>query len=169
MRPGPMPSIVPPEPECDTPADAAYTDGVVQPGQILAGKFQVERVLGEGGMGVVVAAQHLQLGQVVALKFLHQEALQNPIVAERFLREARAVVKLKSEHVGRVIDVGTMETGAPYIVREYLDGCDLQQFLAQHTRLPIVQAVDFVLQASEALAGMPTARRSPPISPASVV
>jgi serine/threonine protein kinase len=62
------------------------------------------------------------------------------------------VVKLKSEHVGRVIDVGTIDDGAPYIVMEYLDGCDLQQFLAQHTRLPVVQAVDFVLQASEAIA-----------------
>jgi serine/threonine protein kinase len=138
--------------ECDSPPHATYTDDVVQPGSVLAGKYQVERVLGEGGMGVVVAAQHLQLGQTVALKFLHAEALQNPIVAERFLREARAIVKLKSEHVGRVIDVGTLETGAPYIVMEYLDGCDLQQFLAQHTRLPVVQAVDFVLQASEAVA-----------------
>ncbi|MEZ4401916.1 MAG: protein kinase [Kofleriaceae bacterium] len=125
---------------------------LVVPGQILAGKFQVERVLGEGGMGMVVAAQHLQLGQTVALKFLHAEFVQNPTVAERFLREARATVRLKSEHVGRVIDVGTMETGAPYIVMEYLEGCDLEQFLAQHSVLPVVQAVDFVLQASEAVA-----------------
>jgi serine/threonine protein kinase len=73
-----MPSIVPPEPEYDSPPATAYTDDVVQPGQILAGKFQIERVLGEGGMGVVVAAQHLQLGQRVALKFLLREALAEP-------------------------------------------------------------------------------------------
>lgn len=147
-----MTTAAPQHSEYDSPPATAYTDDVVQPGQILAGKFQIERVLGEGGMGVVVAAQHLQLGQRVALKFLLREALANPVVAERFLREARATVKLKSEHVGRVIDVGQLDDGAPYIVMEYLDGCDLQQFLAQHAKLPVAQAVDFCLQAAEAVA-----------------
>jgi len=125
---------------------------MIEPGQVLAGKFQVERVLGQGGMGVVVAAQHLQLGQLVALKFLLPEAMRNPDTSERFLREARASVRLKSEHVGRVIDVGTLDTGSPYIVMEYLEGEDLDQFRRTHTRLPVIQAVDFVLQAMEAIA-----------------
>ena len=124
----------------------------IEPGQILAGKFQIERVLGRGGMGVVVAAQHLQLGQLVALKFLLPEALRNPEVTERFLREARAAVRLKSEHVGRVIDVGTLDDGAPYLVMEYLEGQDLDSFREEHERLPVAQVVSFVLQASEAIA-----------------
>src|SRR5688572_16458056 len=142
------------EGDCDFPGAAAYAAPVtsIEPGQILAGKFQIERVLGKGGMGVVVAAQHLQLGQLVALKFLLPEAMRNPDVTERFLREARAAVRLKSEHVGRVIDVGTLETGAPYLVMEYLEGQDLDTFRKTHKRLPVPQVVSFVLQAAEAIA-----------------
>jgi serine/threonine-protein kinase len=140
--------------ERDPSRSASYAAAVtsIEPGQVLAGKFQIERVLGKGGMGVVVAAQHLQLGQLVALKFLLPEALRNPEVTERFLREARAAVRLKSEHVGRVIDVGTLDTGAPYLVMEYLEGQDLDSFRKAHARLPVAQAVSFVLQAAEAIA-----------------
>src|SRR5687767_9937950 len=98
---------------------------MVQPGTILAGKYQVERVLGLGGMGCVVSAMHLHLGQRVAIKFLIPEALRIPEAIERFLREARAAVKLRSEHVGRVIDVAQFDNGAPYMVMEYLEGSDL--------------------------------------------
>ena len=125
---------------------------MIAPGQVLAGKFQVERVLGQGGMGVVVAAHHLVLGQRVAIKFLLPEALTNGEAVERFLREARAAVRLRSEHVGRVIDVGTFDGGAPYIVMEYLEGVDLSQYLARSGPLPSPQAVEFVLQACEAIA-----------------
>jgi len=88
----------------------------------LAGKYRVERVLGQGGMGVVVKAMHLQLNQPVAMKFLLPEVLGNQQIVQRFLREAQAAVRLKSEHVARVIDVGALETGAPYMVLEYLEG-----------------------------------------------
>ncbi|HTJ43297.1 MAG TPA: serine/threonine-protein kinase [Kofleriaceae bacterium] len=125
---------------------------MVTPGQVLAGKFQVERVLGQGGMGVVVSAYHLVLGQRVALKFLLPEAMQHPEAVERFLREARAAVRLKSEHVGRVIDVGTLDNGAPYIVMEFLEGGDLSQFVQRNGSLPVAAAVDFLLQACEAIA-----------------
>src|ERR1700758_3689017 len=94
----------------------------VEPGEVLAGKYKVERVLGAGGMGVVVAARHLQLDQLVALKFVLPSAVEDGQVTERFLREAKAAVRLKSEHVAKVLDVGTLETGAPYIVMEYLEG-----------------------------------------------
>ena len=109
-------------------------------GAVLAGKYRVDRVLGQGGMGVVVQAMHLQLDQPVAMKFLLPEVLTNPQVVQRFLREAQAVVRLKSEHVARVIDVGTLENGAPYMVIEYLDGADLSGFprqqltIGQHRR-----------------------------------
>jgi serine/threonine-protein kinase len=124
----------------------------VRPGAVLAGKYRVERILGQGGMGVVVAAHHLQLDEKVALKFLLPDALSNPEAVARFDREARAAVKIKNEHVARVIDVGRMESGAPYMVMEYLEGGDLAAWLKQRGALPVAQAVDFVLQACEALA-----------------
>ena len=124
----------------------------VQEGQVLAGKYRVERVLGVGGMGVVVSAMHIQLEERVALKFLLPEALGNPEAVERFAREARAAVKIKSVHVARVSDVGTLETGAPYMVMEFLHGQDLSGLIRDRGFLPCQDAVDFVLQACEALA-----------------
>ncbi|MEZ4223415.1 MAG: serine/threonine-protein kinase [Polyangiaceae bacterium] len=124
----------------------------VREGDVLAGKFRVERVLGVGGMGVVVAAHHLQLDEKVALKFLVPAALSNPQAVARFEREARAAVKIKSEHVARVIDVGKLDSGAPYMVMEFLEGGDLSDWLEQRGALPIEQAVEFVLQACEAIA-----------------
>jgi serine/threonine-protein kinase len=119
----------------------------VRDGQILAGKYRVERVLGVGGMGVVVAATHLQLDTKVALKFLLPTMLGNQEVVGRFAREARAAVKIQSEHVARVLDVGTLENGAPYLVMEFLEGGDLGAWIQRQGPLPIEQAVDFVLQA----------------------
>ncbi len=124
----------------------------VEAGQILVGKYRVERVLGQGGMGVVVQAMHLQLDERVAVKFLLPEYAQHPEAAARFLREARAAVKIKSEHVARVIDVGTLETGAPYMVMEYLAGRDLSALLDERRTLPIEDAVEYLLQACEAIA-----------------
>jgi len=121
-------------------------------GDVLAGKFRVERVLGVGGMGVVVCAHHLQLDERVALKFLRPEALQNPEAVARFDREARAAVKIKSEHVARVTDVGRLDNGAPYMVMEYLEGRDLHVWLQERGAMPVEQAVEFVLQACEAIA-----------------
>jgi serine/threonine-protein kinase len=124
----------------------------VREGDILVGKYRVERVLGVGGMGVVVLAHHLHLDERVALKFLLPEALGNQEAVARFAREARAAVKIKSEHVARVSDVGTLDSGAPYIVMEYLEGSDLSAWLSRHGPLPIEQATEFVLQACEAIA-----------------
>jgi serine/threonine protein kinase len=121
-------------------------------GDVLAGKYQVEGILGAGGMGVVVSARHLQLDERVALKFLRPDAVADEEAMTRLAREAKAAVKIKSEHVARVIDVGTLETGAPYIVMEFLEGCDLAAWLRQKGPLPIDQAVEFVLQACEAIA-----------------
>jgi tRNA A-37 threonylcarbamoyl transferase component Bud32 len=124
----------------------------VHQGQILAGKFRIERVLGQGGMGVVVAATHIQLDERVALKFLLPEALSNPEAVARFAREARAAVKIKSEHVARVSDVGTLESGSPYMVMEYLEGQDLADWVRNTGAMRVPDAVEFVLQASEAIA-----------------
>jgi serine/threonine-protein kinase len=124
--------------------------GIIPIGAVLAGRYRVERVLGQGGMGVVVKAMHLQLHQPVAMKFLLPEVLGNQQVVQRFLREAQAAVRLKSEHVARVIDVGSLETGAPYMVLEYLEGADLSNF--PRSQLSVGGVVDLMLQACEALA-----------------
>src|SRR5882724_7353198 len=105
----------------------------VQEGEVLGGKYRVGRVLGQGGMGVVVAATHLQLDQPVAIKFLLSPATVQPEVVARFTREARTSAKIKSEHVARVLDVGTLAAGAPYMVMEYLQGEDLERVLARTT------------------------------------
>jgi serine/threonine-protein kinase len=125
---------------------------IVREGEILAGKYRVERVLGTGGMGVVVVAHHVQLDEKVAIKFLLPAMLRNREVVGRFAREARAAVRIKSEHVARVFDVGTLDSGAPYMVMEYLDGRDLAAWLQRHGPLPIEQAVDFILQTCVAVA-----------------
>src|SRR3974390_20305 len=124
----------------------------VREGDLLAGKYRVERVLGLGGMGVVVAARHEQLDQLVAIKFVREEALGNPEAVERFLREARAAVKLKSEHAAKVLDVGTLESGAPYMVMEYLEGSDLAAVLSDRGPLPVDEPAEYVAQACEAVA-----------------
>ncbi|HEY4013925.1 MAG TPA: protein kinase [Polyangiaceae bacterium] len=121
-------------------------------GDVLAGKYRVDRVLGVGGMGVVVAATHLQLDQRVALKFMLPEALAQTTLVERFAREARAAARLKSDHVARVLDVGTLESGSPYMVMEYLDGSDLATVIERHGRMLVDTAVDCVLQACDAVA-----------------
>jgi serine/threonine-protein kinase len=124
----------------------------VRPGEVLAGKYRVERVLGVGGMGVVVAATHLDLGERVALKFLLPEAAERQETVARFLREAQAAVRIRSEHVARISDVGRMPNGSPYMVMEYLSGRDLSEVLEKRGPLPVEVAIEWVLQACEAIA-----------------
>jgi serine/threonine-protein kinase len=124
----------------------------VQPGEVIADRYRVERVIGMGGMGVVLAARHLALDHLVAIKLLLPDVVDNTEAVSRFLREARAAVRIQNEHVARVMDVGTLPTGAPYMVMEYLEGSDLSQFVRSKGPLPIEEAVDFLLQACEAVA-----------------
>jgi len=123
----------------------------VEPGQILADKFRVERVIGVGGMGVVVEATHLDLKQRVALKFLLPAAMADKGSVARFEREARAAVQLKSEHAVKVMDVGRMPDGSPFMVMEFLEGVNLAQVISQRERLPVPVAVDYLLQLCEAV------------------
>src|SRR5690606_11382955 len=88
----------------------------------------------------------------VAIKFLLPEYAQHAEACARFMREARAAVKIQSEHIARVIDVNTLESGSPYMVMEFLEGRDLSQVLAQQGPLPVEQAVSFVLEACDAVA-----------------
>src|SRR5882672_6764824 len=98
--------------------------GPMQPGDVIDGKYEVELLLGEGGMGRVVAATHRVLGTTVAIKALKPDGARIPEVAKRFLREARAASRLRSEHVAHVMDVGQLQSGEPYMVMQMLHGAD---------------------------------------------
>ena len=122
-----------------------------QPGEVVADKYRIEEPLGEGGMAVVFAAHHLALDKPVALKILSPELPRLPQLRERFLIEARAAARVDSPHVARVMDVGTLPSGLPYMVLERLEGCDLDELLRVERRLAIGDAVDYVLQALQGL------------------
>jgi serine/threonine-protein kinase len=121
-------------------------------GDLLLGKYVVDEPLGEGGMGVVYSARHNLLGQRFALKFLHPAAAADGQAVARFLNEARAAARIENEHVGRVLDVGMLESGLPYMVLEYLDGADLSTVLQRGGPLPIHDVADYLLQAIEGVA-----------------
>jgi eukaryotic-like serine/threonine-protein kinase len=131
--------------------ERAEVEAMVRAGDILAGKYRVERVLGAGGMGVVVAARHIELQELRALKFMLPDMLRDAESVERFVREARAAARLKSQHVAKVFDVGKLDTGSPYIVMEYLEGTDLKTLATQRGALPVREAVNYMLQACEAV------------------
>ena len=126
------------------------TAGLPQPGDILGEKYRVERVLGRGGMGMVVAARHLHLRDRVAIKLMLPDTEGEEHKA-RFLREARAAARIKSDHVARVTDFGMLDDGSPMIVMEYLEGEDIASVLARGA-LPVATAVEYVLQACEGVA-----------------
>ena len=120
-------------------------------GDVVAEKYRLERLIGEGGMGRVFLAQHLLLKQSVAIKFL-RAAVDQEEQRARFLREARATMALRGDHVVRVFDLGVLPNDTPYMVLEYLEGTDLRALLAARGALPVAEAVDYVLQVCEALA-----------------
>jgi len=122
------------------------------PGTIVAGKYRIERPLGEGGMGFVVAATHVGLGTQVALKLLREDMAKSQRVVERFLREAQASAQLRSEHVCRVTDVATLDNGVPFIVMELLYGRDLSSIIKQAGALPVALIADYILQACQGIA-----------------
>jgi eukaryotic-like serine/threonine-protein kinase len=123
---------------------------VIELGAIIAGKYRVERILGRGGMGFVLQAFHEQLGESVAIKFMVPELATDPDAVARFLREARAAFRIRSEHVARVLDVGE-HGGSPFIVMELLSGRDLATEITERF-VPSTEAVTFMLQICEALA-----------------
>jgi serine/threonine-protein kinase len=118
---------------------------------MLLGKYRVERSIASGGMGVVVLVRHEVLGQRFAAKLLRRGDKQGPAV-ERFLREARAAAILRSDHVARVFDVGALDDGTPVMLMEFLEGRDLADEIRARGAIPLPEAVDYVLQALEAIA-----------------
>jgi eukaryotic-like serine/threonine-protein kinase len=141
----------PPDPRSETLPRTYGAVSDFSPGSVVAGKYLVEHAIGEGGLGLVVKAKHLQLDAPVAIKYLKPSDISRQDVVERFLREARLAARIKNEHAVKVQDVDTLESGVPYMVMEFLEGQDLAQLVLQ-SPLPLDRAIDYVLQACEALA-----------------
>ena len=132
-------------------AEASVEDEPLAIGTVVAGKYEVVRKLAAGGLGIVVLAVHRDLNQRVAIKYLKPEVLATPALVARFHREARLAASLHSEHVVRVFDVGRHRRAGPYMVMEYLEGSDLATVMTSG-RIEVATAVDYVLQACDALA-----------------
>jgi eukaryotic-like serine/threonine-protein kinase len=121
-------------------------------GELIGGRYRIERILAEGGMGIIVAARHLELEETVAIKFLKEEFASKPEIVGRFAREAKAAAKIKCEYTATVHDVGISVERGPYIVMEYLEGEDLESVLQADGRLPFARATELMMQAGEAIA-----------------
>jgi eukaryotic-like serine/threonine-protein kinase len=138
------------------PGRGAFESGgaeTVQEGDLLDGKYRVSRVIGRGGMSIVVEASHDVLEQKVAIKLVTDKALRMPDAVERLLLEARAAAKLTSHHAVRVFDVGTLANGTPFLVMERLVGSTLQEALVRAPKpLPILEVVDWILEVCDAVA-----------------
>ncbi len=120
-------------------------------GQILAGKFRLVRLLGTGGMGAVYAAEHLQLGKRVAVKFLRADQLTDEESVQRFSQEARAAAAIGHRGIIDVYDIGTGDDGAPYLVMELLEGESLGQAIQRTPVFPVERAVWVMLRVLSAL------------------
>lgn len=122
-------------------------------GSTIGGKYLIASFLAEGGMGTVYAAQHIIIKRRFAVKFLHAELARRRDALARFRREAEAAGALESENVAAVVDFGIATDGAPYIVMEYLEGCDLGRLLSSQGPLPVERAADLVVQACTGIQG----------------
>lgn len=122
-----------------------------RPGEVVLKKYLIEEILGEGGMGLVYKAKHLRIGESVALKVLHPTWAADPTIVARFEQEARSSIRIRNEHVARVMDIETLPSGAPLMVMELLQGRDLSDEILGR-QVPIFEAVDLMLQACTALA-----------------
>ena len=119
---------------------------MIEVGQVIDGKYRVERLVGQGGMGSVYAGMHLLIGRRVALKVLHLSAGSNTDVVKRFEREAQAAARIGNDHILDVIDFGALPDGSPYIVCEFLDGETLASRLANERQLNPAQVLPVARQ-----------------------
>ncbi|HEX4337795.1 MAG TPA: serine/threonine-protein kinase [Polyangiaceae bacterium] len=127
------------------------SDIPVAVGGSVGGRYVVDGMLAAGGMGVVCVGTHTELQQKVAIKFLRESYARSDSLVQRFLNEARAAAVLKSENVVRVMDVGQMEDGRPFLVMEHLEGEDLEALLVKEGPLAVDRAVRYALEVCNAL------------------
>jgi len=133
------------------PEYATEIDEPVLPGTILSGRYVVGKVFAEGGMGVVCVGRHRELGHLVAIKFLRRDICDRPSIVQRFLNEAKAVAALRGDHVVRVLDIGQLDSGRPFLVMEHLEGEDLDRLVEREGPLPVDLALTYVIEACAAL------------------
>ena len=124
----------------------------VREGETVAEKYLIGKLIDVGGMGAVFEARDTRLDRRVAIKVLLPRLVSSATAAERFKREARAATRITSEHVVKVLEIGDLQDRTPFLVMEYLEGQDLRAVLREHGPLPPRQAVDYVLQALQAVA-----------------
>ncbi|HWO10922.1 MAG TPA: serine/threonine-protein kinase [Polyangiaceae bacterium] len=119
---------------------------------LILGKYRLEREVGRGGMGVVYLATHVALEQRVAIKIVLPALADTPNTVQRVLREARCAAQITGDHVVRVMDVGQLDSGEPFIVMEYAEGEDLARVLERSERVPLLVAVHWLIEACVAIA-----------------
>ena len=138
--------------DLEPPMAEALAPLPVSHGDVVGDKYRLLHQLGQGGMAVVMEAEHVQLRHHLALKFMRPEMCESAEAVARFLREGRAAAQIQSEHVAHVLDVGTVAGNVPYLAMELLSGCNLEQELSARGPLPVGETVDYLLQACEAIA-----------------
>ena len=111
-------------------------------GQVIAGRYQLESMIGRGGMGSVWRAKHLTLGTTVAVKIINSELANHAHARARFDREAKLVARIDSVHVVRVLDHGVRDDGASFIVMEHLTGETLDDRIQKRGRLSCREKAD---------------------------
>jgi serine/threonine-protein kinase len=134
------------------PIETACRGDVFGVGDVIAGKYVIRALLGQGGMGTVVEAEHLELQERVAIKLLTLDVDRVPAARARFMREAKITARLRGENTTRVTDYGLLEDGTPFMVMEYLDGIDLRELLHKELSLPVGVAIRYAVQACAGLA-----------------
>jgi serine/threonine protein kinase len=133
------------------PLALAAASALPDVGTLLGGKYQLVRFIAAGGMGAVYEAQHVKLGRRVAVKILLPQRKNEGQLAARFLREARALARLRNRHVAQVIDVDETPEGLPYMVLEYLEGDDLSKLMPSAHHLPVETKLRHIREVCEAL------------------
>jgi len=145
-RPPKLPSAA-----SDAPARFSDARGEIAIGDLIDGKYRIDALLGQGGMAKVFGAKHEVLGQRVAVKVLLPE-IGSLAHAERVVREAQAAAQLTSEHVTRVLDIGDLDTGEPFLVMERLEGADFGQILQSSGPMTVQTVADYLTQACDVIA-----------------
>lgn len=140
-------------PQCGTSETirlAPNTDRMID--KVVKGKFKIVRKLGQGGMGAVYLAEQLGIGHRVALKFLKAEFSSDAEIARRFLNEAKSYARVAHPNAVALHDFGQDEDGNLFIAMEYCEGVDLKKVISEQGRLPMIEAIEVVLQVAEVLA-----------------
>ncbi|MBK8998842.1 MAG: serine/threonine protein kinase [Myxococcales bacterium] len=120
-------------------------------GEVIDGKYRIERLLGEGGMGAVFEAENVRIHRRVAIKLLHPHVAEMGAIVQRFEREAQAAGRIGNDHIMEVLDLGTLPDGSRYIVMEYLDGEPLAMRIERLGKVPARELAELTLQTLEGL------------------